>query len=79
MEFSFAKKNPVLSKFSADRFFEMETKFKKLLKWNIIGNDQKIQLIMKKITRNHLLLVTLTRLKGSQVIVLNKIKLKQLS
>ena len=43
MEFSFAKKNPVLSKFSANRFFEMETKFKKSLKWNIIGNDQKIK------------------------------------
>ena len=43
IEFTFSKKNPVLSQFSADRFFELETKFKKSLKWNIIGNDQKIK------------------------------------
>ena len=36
-------RNPVLSKISADKLFEMESKFKKLLKWNVIGDDQKIK------------------------------------
>ena len=43
IEFTFSKKNPVLSQFSADRFFELETKFKKLLKWDIDNNDKKIK------------------------------------
>ena len=43
IEFTFSKKNPVLSKFSADRFFELETKFKKLLKWDIDNDDKKIK------------------------------------
>jgi len=43
MEFSFSKNNPVLSKFSADRLFEIETKYKKSLKWDLIGNDRKIK------------------------------------
>lgn len=42
IEFTFSKKNPVLSKFSADRFFEMETMFKKLLKWDIDNDEKKI-------------------------------------
>ena len=42
IEFTFSKKNPVLSKFSADRFFEMETMFKKLLKWDIHNDEKKI-------------------------------------
>lgn len=43
MEFSFSQNNPVLSKFSADRLFEIETKYKKSLKWDVIGNDRKIK------------------------------------
>ena len=43
MEFTFPRKNPVLSQFSADRFFELETKFKKLLKWDIDNDDKKIK------------------------------------
>ncbi|WP_455509277.1 hypothetical protein [Butyricimonas paravirosa] len=42
MGFTFPKKNSVLSKFSADRFFEMETMFKKLLKWDIDNDEKKI-------------------------------------
>ena len=43
MEFTFPRKNPVLSQFSADRFLELETKFKKSLKWDIDNDDKKIK------------------------------------
>lgn len=43
IDFTFSNKITVLSKFSADRFFELETRLKKSLKWNIIGDDQKIK------------------------------------
>ena len=43
IEFTFSKKNPVLYQFSGDRLFELETKFKKLLKWDIDNNDKKIK------------------------------------
>lgn len=43
IEFIYPMRNPVLSKISADKLFEMESKFKKLLKWNVIGDDQKIK------------------------------------
>ena len=43
IEFMYPMKNPVLSKITADRLFEMETKYKRLLKWNVVGNDRKIK------------------------------------
>jgi len=43
IEFVYSMRNPVLSKITADRLFKMETKYKKLLKWNVIGNDRKIK------------------------------------
>ncbi|WP_455509276.1 hypothetical protein [Butyricimonas paravirosa] len=43
IEFTYPMKNPVLSTITADRLFEMETKYKRLLKWNVIGNDRKIK------------------------------------
>ena len=41
--FMYPMKNPILSKITADRLFEMETKYKRLLKWNVVGNDRKIK------------------------------------
>lgn len=43
IEFVYSMRNPVLSKITADRLFEMETKYKRLLKWDVIGNDRKIK------------------------------------
>ena len=43
IEFIYSMRNPVLSKITADRLFEMETKYKRLLKWNVIGDDRKIK------------------------------------
>ena len=43
IEFIYSMRNPVLSKITADKLFEMENKYKKLLKWNVIGDDRKIK------------------------------------
>lgn len=43
IEFIYPMRNPVLAKITADRLFEMETKYKRLLKWDVIGNDRKIK------------------------------------
>ena len=43
IEFIYRMRNPVLAKITADRLFEMETKYKRLLKWDVIGNDRKIK------------------------------------
>ena len=43
IEFIYPMRNPVLSKISADKLFEMENKYMKLLKWNVIGDDRKIK------------------------------------
>ena len=43
IEFIYPMRNPVLSKISADKLFEMESKYKKLLKWDVIGDDRKIK------------------------------------
>lgn len=43
IEFIYSMRNPVLSKISADKLFEIESKYKKLLKWNVVGDDRKIK------------------------------------
>ena len=43
LDFVFRKDNPVLSKFAPDRLFQLETKFKKILKLNISESDRKIK------------------------------------
>ena len=43
LDFVFRKDNPVLSEFAPDRLFQLETKFKKILKLNISESDRKIK------------------------------------